>query len=140
MSDAFSRLLWDIMELPSVPTGEPRIQRTTKSARAYVRKVTESDPWVEVGSRYLEYMSIIHDIESFVDTSSIPEDSELKAVEGQVSELLVLTLKNGNNIISRGNGEVYIPKGERQRIVSLIHQTHLAERMMLEQAGFFGLI
>ena len=80
-------------------------------------------------------MAIVHFIENGADTSNIPEDSELKAMEGMLQELSVQQLKNGNHVISRSNGELFIPKCERERILDLLHTTHLAEQMMLRQGG-----
>ena len=47
-----------------------------------------TDPWVEriseVGSRDSDYLAIVHFIENGADTSNIPEDSKLKAMEGML--------------------------------------------------------
>ena len=74
-----------------------------------------------------------HNIENGVTGNNLPEESELKSAEGNLSDLSLITLKNGSTLILKDNREIWVPKSERQRIVDLCHETHLAFESMHHQ-------
>ena len=53
-----------------------------------------------------------HCIENGICPKDLPADSELKAVEGLLSELSMMTLKNGNSLIFKNNSEIFVPMSD----------------------------
>ena len=90
--------------------------------KAFQTQVETSDPWVlqlgEAATNDLEYVNMCHNIENGVTGNNLPEESELKSAEGILSDLSLITLKNGSTLILKDNREIWVPKSERQRIES----------------------
>ena len=125
------------MEVPCVSRKVACLESVAKSAKGYIKHMAITDPWIElladVGSQDPEYLQIVNFIENRGEASEIPQDSELRAMEGMLQELSVFQLKNGKHIIVRKNSEIYTPKGERERILEVLHYRHLGEQMMIRQ-------
>ena len=69
-------------------------------------------------------------VEGRCRSSDLPKDSELKQVEGLLEELWVVEMSTGARILVRGD-EVYVPQGERDHMLDVLHLGHHSAESML---------
>ena len=60
-------------------------------------------------------------------------DCELAAIGSVLKYLAVKVLNNGTKIIIKDDPEVFIPKGERPKIMRILDNTHACDDMMIRQ-------
>ena len=60
-------------------------------------------------------------------------ESELKQIEGSLSELRVVEMSTGDRLLCKGEA-VYVPASLRTQMVDTLHLTHAADQSMLESA------
>ena len=85
---------------------------------------------------------MLNDVENGTGSKDIRETSELKRIEGSLSQLGIVTLPDGNRLIIKNGCEVLIPRPERQRILHTIHLDQMCDAVMIKQtkARFSGQI
>ena len=86
---------------------------------------------VEAGMRDMNYVSMIHAIEAGTIPKDLPNENELKQMDGFWAELSVFMLRNGKSLILKGNKEILVPASERENITNICHSTHLGYNSML---------
>ena len=69
-------------------------------------------------------------VEGRCRSADIPPDSELKQVEGIMEELKVVQMSTGARILVRGD-EVYVPAGERDHMMDVLHLGHHSAETMV---------
>ena len=77
----------------------------------------------EAGSLDPNYLMMCNLVEGRCRSADIPQDSELKQVEGIMEELKVVQMSTGARILVRGE-EVYVPAGERDHMMDVLHLGH----------------
>ena len=69
-------------------------------------------------------------VEGRCKSFDIPPDSELKQVEGIMEELKVVEMNTGARILVRGE-EVYVPAGEKDHMMDVLHLGHHSAESMI---------
>ena len=94
----------------------------------------QDDPLVEnlaqIGSLDQEYLGLMALVENRTLARDLPEDSELKQVEGCLQELRVVEMRNGDRLLCKDSA-VYVPKGGRTSILKTLHLCHSAPGSMI---------
>ena len=140
MTDALSRLtrLVNRANFEHLGSNKPVILNMCKRAasRGTLGQFMREDPLVsgmaEAGSLDPEYIQMCNLVESRVRGAEVPQDSELKQIEGLREELRVVQMDSGARLLVRGE-EVYIPKSERAHLVGVLHMGHQSADTMVRQ-------
>ena len=94
----------------------------------------QEDPLVEnlaqIWSLDQEYLGLMSLVENRTLPRDLPEDSELKQVEGCLQELRVVEMRNGDRLLCK-DSVVYVPKGARTSILKTLHLCHSAPGSMI---------
>ena len=116
LADALSRLTKLVSRtnfLPEVDS-KPRVLPLSKKASTRSSQLMKEDPLVlalaEAGGLDADYLRMCNLVHNRSQARDIPEDCELKQVEGLLEELRVVEMSTGARILVR-NDEVYVPKG-----------------------------
>ena len=88
----------------------------------------------EAGSLDAEYLRMCNLVENRSRAKDIPADCELKQVEGLLEELKVVEMSTGARILVR-NDEVYVPQGERDHMLDVLHLGHHSAESMLRNCN-----
>ena len=87
----------------------------------------KEDPLVlalaEAGSLDAEYLRMCNLVQNRSKAKEIPDDCELKQVEGLLEELKVVEMSTGASILVR-NDEFYVPQREREHMLDVLHLGH----------------
>ena len=138
IADALSRLCRDVMTTHHYANNMPRILPMSKRASTYIKQLEVLDPMVvelaQIGAADQEYVDMLNTVENGVSTKHLPAGSELKMVEGSIAHLGVVTMPDGNRLLVKDGGEVFVPKSERKRILETIHMDHMCDQVMIKQA------
>ena len=67
------------------------------------------------------------------EVGEIPKECELANMQSNYKDLSTVTLNGGKTLILKHNSEIMVPKHERANILSIAHQTHLGQEMMITQ-------
>ena len=93
-----------------------------------------TDPLVlelaKIASLCPDYLRMLSLVEERTPPGEIPPDSELKAIEGTLSELRVVHLPSGDRLLCKDSA-VFVPKAARQNILSTLHLVHHAPGSMI---------
>ena len=96
-----------------------------------------TDPLVsnlaKTGSLCPEYVRMLSLVENRTPPGQIPQDSELKMIEGSLPELRVVQLPSGDRLLCRDSA-VFVPKAARENILSTLHLAHHAPGSMIQNA------
>ena len=65
--------------------------------------------------------------------SDIPKECKLADMRSNWNELSTATINGGKTLILKHNSESLVPKLERANILSIAHETHLEQEMMVTQ-------
>ena len=137
IADALSRLCRKVVDTHHYTQNMPRILSMSKKAVIYEKQLEVLDPLVvelaQIGSGDPEYVEMLNDVENGTGSKDIHETSELKRIEGSLSQLGIVTLPDGNRLIVKNGCEVLIPRPERQRILHTIHLDHMCDAVMIKQ-------
>ena len=91
-----------------------------------------TDPLVsnlaQIGSLCPEYVRMLSLVENRTPTGEIPQDSELKMIEGSLQELRVVQLPTGDRLLCKDSA-VFVPKAARENILRSLHLAHHAPRL-----------
>ena len=135
VADCLSRLCRRVINTDHYNNAPPRILPMSKKASVYKDQVQVRDPMViklgEIGSLDLGYLEMLNCVENGVESKDIPDDCELKVIEGQLSRLGIETLSNGTRLIVRDGREILVPKEERAKMLDILHYDHTAGDTML---------
>ena len=80
-----------------------------------------------------EYVAMVAHIELGTEVGDIPKECELANMQSNYNELSTVTINGGKTLILKHNSEMLVPKLERANILSIAHQTHLGQEMMVNQ-------
>ena len=137
IADCLSRLCRNIRQTHHYSQRMPRILPMSKRAKVYLKQVEILDPMVSqlatIAGNDLDYMEMMMNIENGTHQKDLHDASELRQMEGLLSELGTVTLPNGERLIIRNGCEVLIPKQERKHILEVLHRDHMAARTMIRQ-------
>ena len=67
--------------------------------------------------------------------ADIPKESELANMRNKWKDLSTVTVNGGKTLILKHNSEIMVPKLEQTNILSIAHQTHLGQKIMVTQLG-----
>ena len=87
------------------------------------------DPWVEK----LVIAAMVAHTELGTEVGDIPKECELANMQSNYKDLSTVTINGGKTLILKHNSEILVPKLERANILSIAHQTHLGQEMMVTQ-------
>ena len=94
-----------------------------------------TDPLVsnlaKIGSLCPEYVRMLSLVENRTPPGEIPQDSELKMIEGSLQELRVVQLPTGDRLLCRDSA-VFVPKAARENILRTLHLAHHAPGSMIQ--------
>ena len=76
---------------------------------------------------------MIAHIELGTEMADIPKECELANMKSNWKDLSTVTINGGKTLILKHNSEIMVPKLERANILSIAHQTHLGQEMMVTQ-------
>merc|ERR1712030_211294 len=86
----------------------------------------------EAGSLDPDYVQMCNMVEGRFRAADIPQESELKQIEGMREELRVVQMDSGARLLVRGE-EVYVPASERAHMVGVLHMGHQSAETMVRQ-------
>ena len=136
LTDALSRLTKLVSRTNFAPmiNSKPKILNFSKKATARTGHLMREDPLVlamaEAGSLDPNYLMMCNLVEDRCCPADIPLDSELKQVEGILEELKVVQMSTGARILVQGE-EVYVPAGERDHMMDVLHMGHHSAETMV---------
>ena len=136
LTDALSRLTKLVSRTNFAPlvNKKPTIFNVCKKASTRTGHLMREDPLVlalaEAGSLDPDYVMMCNMVEGRYKAADIPKESELKQVEGIREELRVVQMSSGARILVRGE-EVYVPAGERDHMVEVLHMGHHSAETMI---------
>ena len=101
LADALSRLTRFIrLEGEELSVVKPRILGLSSNRARQAKELHREDPLVlnmaQVGSLDTSYLEMMKLVEDRVQPKNLPVDSELKQIEGSLSELRVVEMSTGN--------------------------------------------
>ena len=138
LADALSRLTRFMrMEGEELSVMKPRILGLSSNRARRAKELHKEDPLVlnmaQVGSLDTSYLEMMKLVEDRVQPKNLPMESELKQIEGSLSELRVVEMSTGDRLLCKGEA-VYVPASLRTQMVDTLHLTHAADQSMLESA------
>ena len=80
-----------------------------------------------------EYVAMIAHIELGTEMEDIPKECELANMKSNWNVLSTVIINGGKTLILNHNSEIMVPKLERANILSIAHQTHVGQEMMVTQ-------
>merc|ERR1711888_200140 len=138
LTDALSRLtrLVSRANFDPLTDNKPIILNMCKRAttRGTLGQLMREDPLVvamaEAGSLDPDYVQMCNMVEGRFRAADIPQESELKQIEGIREELRVVQMNSGARLLVRGE-EVYVPASERAHMVGVLHMGHQSAETMI---------
>ena len=120
--------------LPEVDNFKPRVLPLSKKASTRSGQLMKEDPLVlslaEAGGLDADYLLMCNLVQNRAHAKDIPEDCELKQVEGLLEELRVVEMSTGARILVR-NDEVFGPKREREHMLEVLPLGHHSADSMM---------
>ena len=91
---------------------KPRILGLSSNRARQAKELHREDPLVlnmaQVGSLDINYLDMMKLVEDRVQPKNLPVESELKQIEGSLSELRVVEKSTGDSLLCKGEA-VYVP-------------------------------
>ena len=134
-ADCLSRLSKPTQECPEVPLCIPIVSHVSRKASLEPDLL---DPYLlEIAERAKmdpSYMQSLDLLKSGTPTKNFPADCELKSIESTVSDLSVVALPSGDELIVKDGHVVLIPPLVRPELLKKLHFSHGAAQTMIDDA------
>ena len=96
-----------------------RLLSLSKNLTKRCKQIEIHDPLVielaEIAAGDIEYLAMVKDIESNIESKDLFEDCELRQLAASREDIKLIQLRKGLRLIVRDESEILVPKGRSQK-------------------------